>query len=121
MKNLKKILSLVLCLMMAMVLLTSCGGNIEGEWELDEIKGAGVDEEMEMLKEYGASITMKFEDGEVTMTVTFMGQSQSESGEYKIDGDKISIDGDDFVKFKVSGNKLTIDNGEGGKMILKRK
>jgi len=121
MKNLKKILALALCLMMAMVLLTSCGGSIEGEWELDDIKGADVDDEMKMFKEIGASITMKFEDGEVTMTVSLMGQSQSEHGEYEIDGNKISIDGDEFVEFKVSGNKLTIENGEGGKLIFKRK
>ena len=121
MKNLKKILALVLCLMMAMVLLTSCGGSIEGEWELEDIKGVGVDDEMKMLKELGGSIIFVFDDGEVTMKMSLMDESMSETGEYEIKGNQISIDGADFVDFKVSGKKLTISVEDEGQLIFKRK
>ena len=120
MKNLKKILSLVLCLMMAAVLLTSCSKSLKGTWEL-------VDADDEEMMEADVSMIMEFTKDEVTLTIKEGRYSESDTAEYEVDDDKIIVkhDYDGYIyeeewEYKIKGNKLTLIT-EGGEMTFKRK
>lgn len=119
MKNLKKILSLVLCLMMAAVLLTSCGKSLKGEWELVDVKSEYVEDGAALLKGMGVSMVLEFTDDEVITKTSAYGQTETETAEYEFDGDTLTID-DDEIEFELKGKKLTLKMGD-EEMIFKRK
>jgi len=121
MKNLKKILSLVLCLMMAAVLLTGCSKSLKGEWELVD---ASDDEMREMIEEGYGSASLEFTKDEVTMTIKEGKYSESDTADYEVDGDKIIIKHDGGYEqeweYKIKGKKLTI-SFDGEELIFERK
>ena len=120
MKNLKKIMSLVLCLMMAAVLLTSCSKSLKGEWELVDSSDEDMIEEM---KEADGAIILEFTKDEVTSTIKEGKRTQSSTVEYEVDDDKIILKHDGYEvewEYKIKGRKLTITY-DGEEMIFERK
>lgn len=122
MKNLVKLLSLALVLVMALSL-AGCGSpekKIVGEWkaEMDEeflTKMFGV--EADELEEYGfdeAEMSLEFDgEGEVTVTMD-MGElgEETETSEYEFDGDTLIIDGEE-QEYEFKGSKTLILDFEG--------
>ena len=86
MKNLVRILSLALVVVMLCATLASCAG-------LSGTYSAGV-EGMKATYKFGAF-------GKVTATVEIAGQTQTQEGKYKVDGDKITF------TFEVDGKEST--------------
>lgn len=119
MKNLKKILALVLCLMMAAVLLTGCSKSLKGTWELVDIKSEYVEDGEALIKGMGIKMTLTFTDDEVTTKTTAYGETKEETDEYEVDGDKLIIDGEE-IEYEIKGKKLTLKNDD-EEMIFKRK
>ncbi len=108
----KKIIAVAAILALAAVMLAACGGSgVVGKWE-GNMMGA-------------ATITLEFKsDNTYTMTmkssVAELG-SESHNGTYKVDGNKITIDGTES-EFKIDGNKLTVQIPEiGGQLEFTRK
>lgn len=116
MKNLKKIVSLVLCLMIAAVLLTSCSKSLKGEWELVDIKVEGIEDGAALLK---GMVVLEFTEDEVITRTSVVGQSDEETAEYEFDGDTLIIGGDE-TEFELKGKKLTLKLGN-DEMVFKRK
>ncbi len=128
----KKMMALLLALLLAMAAMTGAVGEaatdlatqIEGTWEITEIKGipdANEDEvsaAMGMIKSMGGSITMTFHNGTVTMDMTFMGQSQSEDSTYSVSGNQIVFAGT-ALECIISGDQMTLTDGTTS-MVLTR-
>jgi ABC-type glycerol-3-phosphate transport system substrate-binding protein len=94
----KKIIALVAVLAIAVLMLAACGGNsIVGKWEASMM---GV-----------ATMTLEFKSDNtytMTMTSTVEGVSpETHNGSYKVDGNKITIDGTES-EYKIDGNKLSL-------------
>jgi len=124
MKNLKKIVALVLCLLMATVMLTGCKKSIVGEWELDSVDSNSSNSDLmlgiAMMKSMGATMDFEFTEDEMIMRATVWGVSQSETMEYELDGNKIVFSDGATLTYKLSGKKLTLSDGV-DTLILKRK
>ena len=113
MKLNKKLVALLLLVVMVFSL-AACGSNsIVGVWKMDitaimEMAGlSGMESVADMIEG-----TMEFKnDGKAIMTIYFMGQTQTQEFTYKVDGDKLTMNGGTST-FKINGNKLTItENG----------
>ena len=91
MKNLARLLALVLVVVMALSLV-GCGLN-------SKLKGEWVGEVM------GIEMTLEF-DGKGEVTTSVMGEE--ETTEYEVDGKKLIIDGDE-VDYELKGKTLTLD------------
>ena len=121
MKNIFKVLSLVL-LVGAMFTFSSCKKDnqelIIGTWSLTE--GTSNDPEMSVvLPMMIGNMAMEFtEDGVVTTAMTMFGQTQTSTGSYTIDGDKITMIDEDgetstaTIK-ELTKKKLTLNTVEG--------
>ena len=124
MKNLKKIVALVLCLLMATVMLTGCKKSIVGEWELDSVDSSSGNSDLmlsvAMIKSMGASMDFEFTEDEMITRATVFGISNSETMKYELDGDKIVFEDGTELTYKLSGKKLTLSDGV-DTLILKRK
>jgi len=116
MKNLKKILALVLCLMMAAVLLTGCSKSLKGTWELVDSS----DEDMiEDMKEEDGAMIFEFTKDEVTITIKDGKRSTSMTTEYEADDGVLTIEGED-IDYEIKGKKLILSN-DGEELIFERK
>ena len=124
MKNLKKIVALVLCLLMATVMLTGCKKSIVGEWELDSVDSNSSNSDLmlgiAMMKSMGATMDFEFTEDEMIMRATMWGISESETMKYELDGNKIVFEDGAELTYKLSGKKLTLSDGV-DTLILKRK
>ena len=79
-------------LMQSVVLaLAGCGGGVEGTYT-------------------DGTTTYEFDDGQVTMTVSVMGQKLENRGTYTVDGKRITIQFTDPIR--VSGNVTLTDDGD---------
>lgn len=122
----KKTLCLISVLMAMVLLLTACGGggsgSVEGTWALTDAKGEGIGDEftqgMQLIKSMGGSVVMKLNGGKLTISLSFMGQEQSEESTYKINGNKLEIDGS-AIDYSVNGNTLTL-SADGVSLIFNR-
>lgn len=101
MKNLAKLLSLALVLVMALSL-AGCGpaSKIKGEW-----KG-------ELM---GIEMTLEFDGKEMTMSAL----GEEETVDYEFDGDKLIID-DEEVDYEFDGSKTLILDIEGEEIELEK-
>ena len=97
----KKIAALAAVVLAVVLLLTACGDDLEGTWEISEtIEGQTI------------TATCKFDDGKLTIKeggITI-------EGTYKTDGDKLTttVNGQDTTStYKVSGKTLTITDSDG--------
>lgn len=129
MKKVQRILASALLVALALTL-TACGNDIEGSWmltggtALEELLGS--DSDMS-LSDLGVSIIFNFNDGdEFEMVMSAYGMSESYSGTWKTDGNKVTmtVDGDPLVaNYKISGSKLTLtildDYGSGTLVFTK--
>ena len=104
MKNTKKIFGLVLCLMMAAVMLVSCGKSIKGEWVLVDTRGNGPTGQ---YLDMGADVEVEFTKDEMILTVTFMGYSEDIRMDCEIKSDKIIVNGAS-EKYEIDGDTLTL-------------
>ena len=104
----KKTLAIAAVLVLALVLLTSCGSKgIVGKWAYDMGQAGG--------------IQMEFKgDGTYSASVTLMGQSDSHTGTYSVDGSKLTVDGT-TQEFKLDGDKLTFTFEGLGEVTFNRK
>lgn len=127
MKNMKKI-ALVMALLMAFAALTACSGSAspEGTWKVTNMTGDAFDlgmegMEMEQLLSSGLiEMTLTFKSGTMTLSMSALGESQSESYSYTVKGDKIIAEGGNEITFKISGSKMTLE-AEGGVITLQKK
>ena len=105
MKNWKKLAGLVAVMTVVMILLTACGGgNIEGTWRIVKTAGKGA-EEMDLNITSEDNMSMTFRDGKYTIEVD---RQVVDNGTYKIEGNKLILDGSDETEYRVNGNKLEI-------------
>ena len=102
MKNLARILALALVVIMTLSLV-GCGtaSKFKGEW-------AG-----EIL---GMEFTMEFGKDELTTTISYMGEEESNTVDYEVKGDKLYID-DEEVEYEFDGRKTLILEIEDGMEI----
>ena len=132
--NLNKLMILALPLMIGCIIV-GCGGapsesDLIGKWELDPkvmekaLKDEGLEGEglemalkrkyVELFSEGSLSITFEFkEDG--TLMVSF-GESESESGEWKLDGSTLKTrqgqEDWEQIEISLSGDELVMKKGE---------
>ena len=116
----KKGLCLTALLMALLILLTACGSDsIIGTWKLTGVSG-GDEAGMAAVFLMGASVTVSFDSsGNCTTVMSFLGQSQSETQSYSVDGNKITIDGD-AGEFTINGKVMTMTH-DGTTMTFERK
>ena len=122
MKRMTRLLAMLLCLLMALMLLTSCGGpNIVGEWKLTDVEGHGefVDEGFDMLLLMGGELTLEFDKKVITLRASMWGETKEESTEYQIKDGKLITEGSELT-ITVEGDRMTLSDGS-GTMILTRK
>lgn len=122
MKRMTKLLAMLLCLLMALILLTSCGGpNVVGEWKLTDVEGHGefVDEGFDMLLLTGGELTLEFDKKVMTLRASMWGETKEDSTEYQIKDGKLITEGSELT-ITVEGNTMTLSDG-GGTMTLTRK
>ena len=117
MKNIKRMLAVVLALV-TILSLTACSKNeLEGSWlatggtALDAITG-GMD-----IAELGMDMIFSFkEDGKLEITLSFMGESETMEGTWEVDGDTVTMiaDGSPLTgSYKVNGDKCTMTFSDG--------
>jgi len=116
MKNTKKILALVLCLMMAAVMLVSCGKSIKGEWVLVDALGNG---STGLYLDMGFDVEVEFTKDEMIMTISYMGESEELREDCKIKSDRIIFD-EGYEKYEIDGDTLTLYEAT-ETLIFKRK
>lgn len=121
----KKMISLISLLMVLVLVLTACGGgggSIEGTWKLTGGSGEGLGNDftqaLQMITSMGGSLTMTFKNGKVTLDMSILGQSQQEESTYKVNGNKLEIEGSS-VEFTIKGNTLTM-SADGTSMTFER-
>ncbi len=122
MKRMTKLLAMLLCLLMALMLLTSCGGpNVVGEWKLTDVEGQGeyVDEGFDMLLMMGGELTLEFDKKMMTLRASMWGEINEDSTEYQIKDGKLITEGSELT-ITVEGDTMTLSDG-GGTMTLTRK
>lgn len=89
----------VVCIL---AVLASCGGgdkmDMKGTWKIDNVElGEGFGEEEKKMAEsmmvmITSAVTIEVEEeGKFNMKMSMMGKSEEEAGEYKFDGDSLSI------------------------------
>ncbi|MBR4359567.1 MAG: hypothetical protein IKP32_03010 [Clostridia bacterium] len=122
----KKTICLISLLMVLVLVLTACGGggggSIEGTWKLTGGGGDGIGNDftqaLQMINSMGGSVTMTFNNGKLTMNMNLLGQTQQEETTYKINGNKLEVEGS-TLDFSINGNTLTL-TGEGASMTFTR-
>ncbi|MBE5786740.1 MAG: hypothetical protein E7324_04285 [Clostridiales bacterium] len=116
MKLNKRFLAVLVLVVMAFSLAACSGGEstIVGTWKMD-LEGmlavSGISKaDYEAMKSTIGEIEMTMEftkDGKVITKITMMGQTETETATYKVEGNQLYVDGDPG-EFKLNGNKLTL-------------
>ncbi len=128
--NLNKLMILALPLMIGCIIV-GCGGSpsesdLIGKWESDlnitkqAMKDEGLEGEgLEMALKWLSSVSMTFEfkeDGTLLVSASAFGGSESESGEWKLDGSTLKTrqGQEEWEQFEISlsGDELVIIDGE---------
>jgi len=107
--------SLVCLLLVLVLLLTACGGSaIEGVWKLKNVTVGGSGDQfvqaLAAVSAEGGSLTLSFRGGAMTMAIDAQGKTESNSTGYKINGDKLELEGT-ALSFSVNGEALTLTDG----------
>ena len=108
----KKTIAIVLVALMALTMLAACAKKdaLIGTWAHEETQSGMT-----------AKMTMEFtKDGKLIIK-GYMGDAEmmSEEKTYKVEGDKIIVDGD-AQTFKISGKTLTLGEGEDALVFTKQ-
>ena len=150
----KKLIAIVALLLAMVMLLSACGNDeegsssssssnntkttsssnsIEGTWKLTGIKSASASAEElaqsnEAIKNGTMAIEMTFKGGKLTATMSFGGTSDTNTIDYKTEGNKLittpeGSEQPESVEFKVNGNTLELQNtaGQDTYMVFTRK
>ena len=122
MKNIKKIIALALCTVMACLVLTGCASQFHGTWKsvAVEANGKKIDKDDETMGEFVKDF-MKVEiekGGDAKVTIN----GDSKDVEWKCDGDEITLtaDGDDLdgelkddqLVFTIEGEKVYLEKDD---------
>ena len=129
--NLNKLMILALPLMIGCIIV-GCGGSpsesdLIGKWESDlnitkqAMKDEGLEGEgLEMALKWLSSVSMTFEfkeDGTLLVSASAFGGSESESGEWKLDGSTLKTrqGQEEWEQFEISlsGDELVMKKGKG--------
>lgn len=118
MKKLKIVL-LFLTMAALLVCLTGCGNKIVGKWVLTD--GEAYDQLMGL-----GNIEFEFKkNGEMVMTITALGMSETENGTWETKGDTLTITSEgeegEACEYAIKGDKLTIIGADEIDMIFSRK
>lgn len=110
MKKFTKLFAIAILVVMTLTLAgCSLEKKFEGKWK-GEMKEDGI----------GFDVEMEFKDGEVTIELEFMGETEKETSDYEIDGKELIID-DEKVEYEFDGNnKLTLELEDGVTLELER-
>ena len=125
MKNMKRTMLLALCLVLA-VSLTGCGGDpLKGKWELTGLSGGesvGLDAaSLELVRTFGGKILLVFADGRMEIQTAFMGEAETQSVGYKLQGTTVIFsDGSENMTYSLSGDELRLSEENGVTMTLTR-
>jgi hypothetical protein len=109
-------LGLVLCGLLAGCSSDDGATDIEGTWTMTEASYAGIKMTPPMING-----SLNLNDGKYTMTFSAFGESESDSGSYKVSGSSItftSSDGSSVTGSLSDGNKKITINAEGATMIF---
>ncbi len=124
--------AVVAAIVILIVVLTGGGtASLEGDWRLSNISGnvPGLSDVNSIMAMMGMSsiedlnIIFTFKDGNITMSMSLLGQSQTQkAGTYTKDGgDKLKINGYEY-EYKISGKTMTLsDKSSGATITLKKK
>ncbi len=128
MKNIKKIMLIVMCAVMACCVLASCGAKDKfvGKWKCVEFKEGGKtykegDDEFDEAKEYGMIPTFTFdEDGTGVMKT----DDEKEEFDWEVDDDDkntviMDQDGDE-IEAEFDDDQLVIEISKGVKMYFEK-
>ena len=111
----KRRIALAALLVSLALLLTACGGSIEGTWKLVEIKGTGIDSALisavQMLESIGIEAKLTFQRGVLTLPLSVLGATQTYEKAYQLKGDKLIIEGEELT-WQVHGDSLTLTKGD---------
>ena len=120
MKNIKKIIALALCTVMACLVLTGCASQFHGTWKsvAVEANGKKIDKDDETYGEMVKSfLTLEIEKGG-DGKITAMGETKDL--EWKADGDTITLTVDkDDMDAKLKDDQLVLDF-DGVKVYLEK-
>ena len=122
----KKTLTLAVCMVMMLVLLTGCSGNtLAGTWKLTDAQGVGLQgletEMLEMAEAFGGSVIMKFDGKTMTLTAEIFGMAQSQSDAYQIKGSTITLNSGSTLTFELQGDTLKLTDGQSSITLTKIK
>ncbi len=131
----KKKTAIVSLLLVTVLLLTACGGgngnekaaaavpSVEGTWDLVSATGGeggeDVASELAAVREMGATLQMTFKDGKMTLYMEYMGQSDSQETDYRIEDGKLVAE-NSKMDIRMEGDKLILSEG-GNSITLQRK
>ena len=116
----KKAIAILLAALLALGMFAACGSKnsksekdpeelILGSWK--SVSAEGDSDDLDYIKMFAESggITLTFrDDGTFAAVISYSGYVQNQSGEYRIKGSKLLMDGSDPATFKVSSKKLTL-------------
>ncbi len=97
MKKMISIVALTLCVILAALSLTACGGSksaLVGSWESDEAAGVVYsfnDDGTGNLKGEGYDMTFTYTEKDDTLSFTYTGSSEVQTFNYKIEDNVLSI------------------------------
>lgn len=118
----KKRISAMLLATSMVLGLASCGGSdpMEGTWKVSGGSAAGQEVTAEQLEAAGMDMTMKFDDGKVSVSLSTGGEAEDGEGTYKVDGKKVTIESDgQKLEGTVDGDTFTFEQA-GVKLEMKK-
>lgn len=110
MKLSKKLVAVLLLVVMVFSLAACGSSSIVGVWKMDTkaiMEMAGLPADMVAVADMIDGTVEFTNDGKVITKITAMGQTETQEGTYKVEGDKLTMNGSAGT-FKIDGNKLTL-------------
>ena len=119
----KKVIATIFMLTTLMILCVGCGKDVSGNYKLSSLGGTSVEDLQKTYDEMGININVSEmitielkSDG----TFTMKADTETESGTYEVDGEKISLTVDNETESgTIKGDTLTIGSGS-EEMVFKK-